>query len=61
MNPSPPCVLTINATFTLISGINNTYLQCAQSGTTAAVGITLPLLMSTSATNAGQIIAWTGL
>ena len=54
------CVLTVNATFTLVSGVQNTYLQCAQSGTTAAVGITLPLMMSTSATNSGVIEAWTG-
>ena len=55
------CVLTVNATFTLVAGTSNTYLQCAQSGTTAAVGITLPLMMSTSATNSGVIVAWTGL
>lgn len=55
------CVLTVNATFTYIQGVQGTYLQCAQSGTTAAVGITLPLMMSTSATNGGVIIAWTGM
>lgn len=55
------CALTVNATFTYIQGVQGTYLQCAQSGTTAAVGITLPILMSTSATNSGVIVAWTGL
>lgn len=55
------CVLTVNATFTYVQGVQGTYLQCAQSGTTAAVGLALPLMMSTSATNGGKIIAWTGL
>jgi hypothetical protein len=55
------CVLTVNATFTYVQGPQGTYLQCAQSGTTAAVGISLPLMMSTSATNGGIIEAWTGL
>lgn len=55
------CVLTVNATFTYVQGVQGTYLQCAQSGTTAAVGITLPIMMSASATNSGQIVAWTGL
>lgn len=54
------CVLTLNATFTIVGGTNGTYLQCAQSNTTAAVGLALPLLMSAAATNSGVIIAWTG-
>ena len=55
------CVLTANATFTIVQGTQGMYLQCAQSGTTAAVGITLPLVYSAAATNSGVINAWTGL
>jgi hypothetical protein len=55
------CVLILNATFTITNGPNGVYLQCTQSGTTAAVGINLPLLYSAAATNSGIIASWTGL
>jgi hypothetical protein len=54
------CTVINNATFTYVQGTTGMYLQCTQAGTTAAVGISLPLTTLTAGT-ATKINAWTGL
>lgn len=55
------CAVTVNATFTYTQSTNGMYIQCgSQSATTAAVGITLPLV-TLAAGSATKINVWTGL